>query len=100
VASAIWLSMLTSTIATVAIAIWAVPLAYALARIDFPGKRWVESIIDVPILVPQSVAGVALIVLLGPGSVLGSALDSLGLPISGSLLGIVLRRCSWPRPSW
>jgi molybdate/tungstate transport system permease protein len=36
------------------------------------------------------VAGVALIVLLGPGSVLGSTLEGLGLPISGSLLGIVI----------
>jgi molybdate/tungstate transport system permease protein len=90
VASAIWLSLLTSTVATVALAIWAVPLAYALARVDFPGKRWVLSLIDVPILVPQSVAGIALIVLLGPGSVLGSSLEALGLPISGSLLGIVI----------
>ena len=68
VASAIWLSLLTSTIATAVLAIWAVPLAYALARVDFPGKRWALAMIDVPILVPQSVAGVALIVLLGPGS--------------------------------
>jgi molybdate/tungstate transport system permease protein len=90
VASAIWLSLLTSTIATLVLCLWTVPLAYALARTDFPGKRWVESVIDVPILVPQSVAGVALIVLLGPGSVLGSTLDGLGLPISGSLIGIVV----------
>jgi len=90
VASAIWLSLLTSTVATVVLALWAVPLAYALARIDFPGKRWVESMVDVPILVPQSVAGIALIVLLGPGSVLGNVLESLGLPISGSLFGIVI----------
>jgi molybdate/tungstate transport system permease protein len=90
VASAIWLSLLTSTIATLVLCLWTVPLAYALARTDFPGKRWVESIVDVPILVPQSVAGVALIVLLGPGSVLGSTLDGLGLPISGSLIGIVV----------
>lgn len=90
VASAIWLSLLTSTLATAALAVWAVPLAYALARVDFPGKRWALALIDVPILVPQSVAGVALIVLLGPGSVLGSALESLGLPISGSLFGIVI----------
>jgi molybdate/tungstate transport system permease protein len=90
VASAIWLSLLTSTVATVVLALWAVPLAYALARIDFPGKRWVESMVDVPILVPQSVAGIALIVLLGPESVLGSVLESLGLPISGSLFGIVI----------
>jgi molybdate/tungstate transport system permease protein len=90
VASAIWLSLLTSTLATAALAIWAVPLAYALARVDFPGKRWALAMIDVPILVPQSVAGVALIVLLGPGSVLGSTLEKLGLPISGSLLGIIV----------
>jgi molybdate/tungstate transport system permease protein len=84
------LSLLTSTVATVALAIWAVPLAYALARVDFPGKRWALAVVDVPILVPQSVAGVALIVLLGPSSVLGSALESLGLPIAGSFLGIVV----------
>jgi molybdate/tungstate transport system permease protein len=90
VASAIWLSLLTSTLATAALTVWAVPLAYALARVEFPGKRWALAMVDVPILVPQSVAGVALIVLLGPGSVLGSALERLGLPISGSLLGIVI----------
>ena len=90
VASAIWLSLLTSTVATAALAIWAVPFAYALARVDFPGKRWALAMIDVPILVPQSVAGVALIVLLGPGSVLGSSLEKVGLPISGSLLGIII----------
>jgi molybdate/tungstate transport system permease protein len=90
VASAVWLSLLTSTVATVALAIWAVPLAYALARVDFPGKRWALAVVDVPILVPQSVAGVALIVLLGPSSVLGSALERLGLPVAGSFLGIVV----------
>jgi molybdate/tungstate transport system permease protein len=90
VASAIWLSLLTSTLATAVLTIWAVPLAYALARIDFPGKRWALALIDVPILVPQSVAGVALIVLLGPGSVLGGALDQVGFPISGSMFGIIV----------
>jgi molybdate/tungstate transport system permease protein len=90
VQQALGLSLLTSTIATMVLALWAIPLAYALARIDFPGKRWVESLIDVPILVPQSVAGVALVVLLGPGSVLGVILEELGLPISGTIIGIVL----------
>ncbi len=90
VASAIWLSLLTSTLATLLLAVWAIPLAYALARVEFPGKRWALAMIDVPILVPQSVAGVALIVLLGPSSVLGSVLEKLGLPISGTLFGIVI----------
>jgi molybdate/tungstate transport system permease protein len=90
VREALWTSLWTSTLATVVVALWGVPLAYALARTDFAGKRWVESMIDVPILVPQSVAGVALIVLLGPGSVLGGALESLHLPISGSWAGVVI----------
>jgi molybdate/tungstate transport system permease protein len=90
VASAIWLSLLTSTAATLVLAVWAIPLAYALARVEFPGKRWALAMIDVPILVPQSVAGIALIVLLGPSSVLGSVLEGVGLPISGTLFGIVI----------
>jgi molybdate/tungstate transport system permease protein len=90
VASAVWLSLLTSTLASLLLAVWAVPLAYALARVDFPGKRWALAMIDVPILVPQSVAGVALIVLLGPSSVLGSVLEKVGLPISGTLFGIIV----------
>jgi molybdate/tungstate transport system permease protein len=62
-----------------------------LARHDFAGRGVVESLIDLPILVPQSVAGVALIALLGPGSPLGQALESrLGLRISGSYLGVVI----------
>lgn len=90
VKDAILLSLLSSSIATVVVAVWGVPLAYALARTEFPAKRWVESLIDVPILVPQSVAGVAFMTLLGPGSPLGQALSPFGIQVSGSLLGVVL----------
>jgi molybdate/tungstate transport system permease protein len=90
VREAVWLTLLSSTIATLAVALWGIPLAYALARSSFPGKRWVESLVDVPILVPQSVAGVAFMVLLGPGSILGQGLSSLGIKVSGSVVGIVI----------
>jgi len=89
VRDAIWLSLVSSLVATLFIALWGIPLAYALARLDFPGKRTIEAIIDVPILVPQSVAGIALIALLGPGSPVGQWLESLGIGISGTLAGIV-----------
>ncbi|MHB8873642.1 MAG: ABC transporter permease [Myxococcaceae bacterium] len=90
VQGALWTSLATSTIATVVVAVWGIPLAYALARLEFPGKRLVESLIDVPILVPQSVAGVALIVLLGPSAPLGQGLESFGFRVSGTWLGLVL----------
>jgi molybdate/tungstate transport system permease protein len=90
VQDAVGRSLFSSTCATLVVALFGVPLAYALARLDFPGKRWVESLVDVPILVPQSVAGVAFMVLLGPGSPLGQGLEPLGIRVSGTVLGIVL----------
>lgn len=83
-------SLFTSTISVLLVAVWGVPLAWALARHEFPGKRVVESLVDMPILVPQSVAGVALVALLGPGAPLGQFLGGFGLRVSGSYLGIVI----------
>ena len=91
VQAAIWTSVASSSVATLLVALWGVPLAYALARIQFPGRRLVETLVDIPILVPQSVVGVALLSLLGPGSPLGRLLqDQLGMQISGRFTGIVL----------
>jgi len=83
-------SVASSTVATAIVALWGIPLAYALARLDFPGKGVVESAIDVPILVPQPVVGIALVVLLGPGSPLGQWLaEATGARFSGTFAGIV-----------
>lgn len=84
-------SLLTATISTVVVLIFGVPLAYAVVRLDFVGKGLVESLIDLPIVIPQSVAGIAIMVLLGPKTPVGVWLDqTLGIEVSGSLLGIVL----------
>ncbi len=87
---ALWISVASASVATVIVALWGVPLAYAMARVDFAGKPWVESLIDIPILVPQSVVGIALVVMLGPGSPLGAAMERhFGVGIAGSFVGIV-----------
>jgi molybdate/tungstate transport system permease protein len=91
VQQAIWTSVASSTIATFVVALWGVPLAYALARLRFRGRAVVETLIDLPILVPQSVVGVALLTLLGPGSPLGQLLgDRLGIQVAGRFAGVVL----------
>ncbi len=88
---AIGVSISSSTVATFVIALWGVPLAFALARLNIKGKAIVEAFIDMPILVPQSVVGIALLTLLGPGSPLGRAFDEhLGLKIDNSFLGLVI----------
>jgi molybdate/tungstate transport system permease protein len=90
VRQALFTSLATATAATALVALWGIPLAYALARLDFRGKGLVETLVDLPILVPQPVVGVALVALLGPGSALGQGLEAvLGVRFSGTYAGIV-----------
>ncbi|MFH1811929.1 MAG: ABC transporter permease [Pseudomonadota bacterium] len=93
VQAALWTSVLSAGLSALLLALWGIPLAYALARLEFQGKRAIELLIDLPILVPQSVVGIALLVLLGPGAPLGRVLDERGLGVTGSFAGIVLAQC-------
>lgn len=62
VRAAVWLSTWTSTV-TVAIGLlFAVPMGYALSRYRFPGHALVDSVVDLPIILPPLVAGLSLLV--------------------------------------
>ena len=74
----IWVTLLTSMGATAICSIAAIPLAYLLARKDFPFKQLVNGIIDIPVVIPHSAAGIALLGIISPDSLLGQAADKLG----------------------
>lgn len=78
-------SLLTASAATLVSLIIGVPMAYALARLSFPGKGTLETVVDVPILIPHSAAGVAFLWILGEKGPLGSMLQ-----IPGTMAGIIL----------
>jgi len=87
---AIWLSISSSVVSTVIILLFGVPLAYIMARKDFASKPLVDALIDLPIIVPQTAAGIALLVLLGPKTPIGSFFHTyFGISFSGSFSGIV-----------
>jgi len=67
-----------------------VPLGYLLARRDFPGKAWVSSAVTLPVLVPHLVVGLALLLWVMPGTVMGGLLDRAGLPVFDTIWGVVL----------
>jgi molybdate/tungstate transport system permease protein len=67
-----------------------VPLAYLLARRNFPGKRWVEGVINLPIVVPHTAAGIALLTVFGRNGVAGRALAPLGIGFTDATAGIVV----------
>lgn len=61
--SAVWLSLLSSSLAAI-LSVWvAVPLGYLLARTRFPGRGLVEFLVDVPIVLPPLVVGLSLLIL-------------------------------------
>ncbi len=67
-----------------------VPLAYALARTEFPGKGLVAALVDLPLAVPHTVAGIALLMVFGRRGILGEPLQQLvGLKFWGTIAGIV-----------
>lgn len=65
------------------------PLAYRLSRDRFPGKGLIEALVDVPLAVPHSVAGIALLFVFGRDGMLGRPLAHVGLQFWGSFAGIV-----------
>lgn len=85
----IWLSLSTSAGAALIALVFGTPLAYLLARREFPGKRLVESCIDLPIMIPHPVVGIALLSLAGRGHWIGEALRTMGTTLMGSVTGIV-----------
>ena len=89
VRSAIALTMICALLATVTGMVLGVPLAYVLARHSFFGKRFIEAVVDVPIVIPHPVAGIALLLVFGRQSFGGQFFNSLGLTIVGDVPGIV-----------
>ena len=87
--SSLALTALAATIATVLGVLGATPIAYALARGRFRGRSLVAAVIDLPLLIPHPVAGIALLLVLARGTPLGAALGAFGAQITGSVLGIV-----------
>ena len=89
VLDALRLSAITSTFTLIVAVIVGTPLAYVLARYDFPGKPLVDLLVDLPIVLPPTVAGVALLVALGRRGVIGEPLDEAGISIGFTTTAVV-----------
>ena len=85
----IWLSIYTAGAAASISFILGTPLAYVLARQDFRGKRLIEGIIDLPIVIPHPVVGIAILSVVGKNHWIGRGLVELGIRVMGSVTGII-----------
>lgn len=88
--SALRLSLLTSTSSMLLAIIMGTPLAFVLARRKFTGKTFLELVIDLPIVLPPSVAGIALLIAFGRQGVFGAWLVPLGITLPFTTAAVVL----------
>jgi molybdate/tungstate transport system permease protein len=87
---ALWLTAQTATVATLLTVLLGTPLAYLLARAKLPAASVVSALLDLPLLLPHPVAGMALLLAFGRATPAGTALAAFGLAVVGSRTGIVL----------
>ena len=90
VRQALGLSLRVSVLALLVSLVLGVPLAWLLARVDFPGKTALRSLVLLPMVLPPTVAGIALLEGLGRRGLLGGALASLGVTLPFSTAGAVV----------
>jgi len=90
VMSSIFLTLRCALWATLACALTGIPLAYVMARWRFPGKSLVQGLVDLPVMIPHTAAGIALLMVYGRGFFLGNALNKIGLDFMGTEIGISL----------
>lgn len=82
-------TFVTATVATLLAAVCGSPIAYALSRPLFPGRTLIAAIVDLPLLIPHPVAGIAILLLVSRDTAFGGALLDLGLRVVGTPAGIV-----------
>lgn len=87
------LTALTALAATVIGVVCGSPVAYALARGRFRGRALLAAAMDLPLLIPHPVAGIALLLLVGRGTPIGRALLELGWRVVGTPAGIIAAMC-------
>jgi molybdate transport system permease protein len=90
VLDALRLSLVTSAAATVIVIVLGLPVAYLLATRNFFGKRVVEVLIDLPMVLPPTVAGFALLMAFGRAGLVGRSLNVLGITLPFTTAGVVL----------
>jgi molybdate transport system permease protein len=88
--AALRLSLVTSTISVLIAIVTGTPLAFVLARRKFTGKTLLELVIDLPIVLPPSVAGIALLIAFGRQGMFGAWLNTLGITLPFTTAAVVL----------
>jgi molybdate transport system permease protein len=87
---ALWLSLRTTLLALAIVIALGTPTAYLLASREFRGRALVLTAIELPLVIPPAVAGIALLATFGPEGILGPAIDGAGIELVFETAGVVV----------
>lgn len=90
VGQAIALSLTTASLSTLLALIFGTPLAFLLARRRFRGRALLDTLIDLPMVLPPAVAGIALLIAFGRRGLVGQQLTAAGISIAFTSVAVVL----------
>jgi molybdate transport system permease protein len=90
VLTALWLSLATTAVSLVVTVSLGFPLAIVLARRSFRGKSLLEAIVDLPIVLPPSVAGLALLLVFGRRGLLSAPFDFFGIIVPFTTVAVIV----------
>jgi molybdate transport system permease protein len=90
VISALWLSLTTSALSLGIVILAGTPFAYVHCRNTYPGKMIVDTLIDLPLVLPPAVAGLALLVLYGRVGFIGRQLNMFGITLAFTTLAVIM----------
>jgi molybdate transport system permease protein len=87
---ALWLSLRVTAVALAIILVVGTPAAYLLATRSFRGKAVVVTLVELPLVLPPAVAGIALLAAVGPSGILGGAVEAAGIELTLQTAGVVV----------
>jgi molybdate transport system permease protein len=90
VTEALRISLITTSISLGLVVAFGTPLAYVLARTRFPGHALIDTLVDLPIVLPPAVGGLGLLMAFGRRGILGDWLDSVGIELAFTTTAVVM----------
>lgn len=90
VLDALRLSLTTSAVTTIVVVIMGTPIAYVSARFHYFGKELADSLIDLPVIMPPAVAGIALLMAFGRMGIVGQYMNAFGISIAFTTLAVII----------
>lgn len=90
VMDALWLSLTTSVLTTIVVILAGTPIAYVNARYRYPLKELIDTVVDLPVVIPPAVAGIALLMAFGRMGVFGQYMNMFGITVGFTTIAVIM----------